>query len=383
MATGPAAQPSPGKATDGSAPIASPAKKETSFLFRSGALLWQAAALMLVPSLIALLVVIPLSQITKSAGIDAELLANHASFKLMSGLRGGREVTLLSSMKVKTVWLNIDAITIPAGVLTDERSGKVVTRDAVEFRFPKDGLITLSDDDGIVVQQIRLEGESAVDLVKEGQNFDIAITPSDRVRGQIVLGAHTKVYATNCELFDESGNPMAGLEPHLQQRFILNRKPGTVIVDSAKGVVFGMELAHPQDQFSGGISQFMQVSNLAFPLRADVDSAPVRSASVAFWGLDREPFSTKSVFVQVPGDDPLDVVSLSGKNGGLDIGVSGFVHSLKIGKSTGSEQEQLPNLLNWIYHDQKLGIIFGILVWVSGTVLASVKLADDLKKVTD
>lgn len=354
--------------------------REHSFVLLGLRALWQSLLLLLIPSAIALLVVIPLARITKSAEVDMHLVTHRVSFTLLKGWNSGLDVELLGEVPVKglTVWT--DSIEIVAAELIDDRSGAEIGAKTIQLSPHKDGWVRFkTDTGGLRVSNIRVTSGSVVELSKESQAFGLRISPKDRIQGEISLTGPVKLIAQDCDIVDDGGKPL-GLQDGLQQRFSLKVATNQMHIDSSKDVDFQMDLSGEEKDFAGALSEFLQVRDLAFPAGTGAAAVPIEEGSVTFRGVEKPALDLKSAFLKIPGDDVLSIVTIEAKSGALELTASGRIGSLKAGKVPEPDDEELPNLLDWLYHNQKLGVIIGILVWISGTVFGAVKLAGQIKK---
>jgi len=119
---------------------------------------------------------------------------------------------------------------------------------------------------------------------------------------------------------------------------------------------------------------------LSFPPGSEESPLPIMEGSVTFRDVEKSAVNLKSSFLAIPSHDMLDLVTIGAKSGALEVRASGRVQSVKAGGAPEPEDEELPTLLEWLYHNERLGIIIGILVWVSGTVLGALKLVEDMNK---
>jgi hypothetical protein len=148
--------------------------------------------------------------------------------------------------------------------------------------------------------------------------------------------------------------------------------------------VFRILLAPDEDKdLHGAFGNFLAIARLEFPPGEGSSPIPVTAGSIRFRDVDKKDLKVEKSFIVVSPSDTFDLVAITGVRGALDLTFSGTATSLKIGKAPDPEPEELPNLLEWIYHDQQLGLIAGALVWASGTVLASLNLWDALKKLRE
>jgi hypothetical protein len=189
------------------------------------------------------------------------------------------------------------------------------------------------------------------------------------------------VIANDCQIFDGEGRQLPGFEND-QQHLALTSAVDPVHFDSNGMVALELDTSVKDEEFLGAFSNFLRVRELVFPPGDGEAPLPIEEGSVVFRDIERPPIGLKSSFLVIPGDDVMEIATIGAKSGALDLTASGTVRSLKRGAVPEPDHEELPNLLDWLYHNQKLGIIIGILVWVSGTVLGAVKLVGELKKQT-
>lgn len=341
---------------------------------------------MLIPAALALFIVIPLGMRTKSAGVDVHIVTHRASFTLLSGWRSGQDVELLQSVAVKSVHIWIDSLEIPAQGVTQDRSKSAINARTILLRsrphsspwveFKTETEVPLTNYP--LVSHLQSTAGSTVEITAKDDKLYLKMTPRDRIQGEISLNGPASMIVNDFEVLGD-GKPLAGLEEEQQPSFHLTDAADPVRFESNQKVELQLDLTGKANLL-GAFSDFLRVKDLNFPLGNGETAIPIVDGSVAFRGIERTALDLKSSFLSIPGDNVMDIVTIGANSGALELTASGKVRSLKTGKVPGPDDEELPNLLDWLYHNQKLGIIFGVLAWISGTVFGAVKLVGELKK---
>jgi hypothetical protein len=357
-----------------------------SFLLSGVWAIWRSLLVMLLPATIALLIVVPLALLTKSAHVDIHVVTHRAAFTLLEGWQSGQDVELLHSAQVNGVRLWIDSLELsPKELIDEDRSGPAINTPRIQLRSRQDPhsnhwVEFKTKADTLLLSEIRLTTVSKVEIYKNADTVKLGMVPRDRVTGEISLNGPVSLIVNDYDIFDSEGRPLSGLEDD-QQHFGLTPAVDPVhFYSKEKRVDLELELSGKEENFLGTFSDFLLVRGLAFPPGEGETAVPIEEGSVGFRDIEKPPIDLKSSFLGIPGDDVMEIVTIGAKSGALDLTASGRVRSLKTGRVPRPDNEELPNLLDWLYHNQKLGIIIGILVWVSGTVLGAVKLLGELKK---
>jgi hypothetical protein len=361
------------------------------FLKFTARILWQSLLLLFVPAALALIVVVPLAFVTKSIRIEAEAVTSQVSFNLIEGSNGGQDVALLQSVRGSQISILTKSIEIPVRKLVDKDQGKsVLENDAVEFRTdPQNSTESCETEfaenqEPIYLQAVRLRPGSTVFLRRNDDELFIELTPKELVEARIALPeSDVSLTATNCLIVDKNGKALSGLTESPQHRFTLDA-PSQVEIASNDKTVFRILLAPAEDKdLQGAFGSYFPVDHLQFPPGTGPSAVPIAQGFVRFREIDKQDVKLDKSFVQLSSGDPFEVTSLNGNHNSLDMAFTGIASSVKIGKAPSSNPEELPDLLDWIYRNQKLGLIAGALVWASGTVLASLNLWDAMKKLRD
>jgi hypothetical protein len=351
-------------------------------------IVWRLFLFTLIPTTIALLVAICLSLITKSAEVETHLVTHSASFTLLSDWHSGQEIEFVRSLPVKRVRLWIDSVELSAGTIAADQ-GPVTKAQTVLLRshaIEKDPhthawVEFKTDHDAIVVSQIRLFAGAKVTISKVGQTLQLQVVPGtvmSRIQGNISLNGPTTMIVQDFEMTTDGKE--IGVAGGGQQRFRITDPIDPLRFETTERVDLQLDISGKDEEVLGAFSDFLRVRDLSFPFGSGDTAIPIEEGSVTFRGIDKPTLDLKSGFLTIPCDDNMDIVTIGAKSGMLDLTMSGRTRSLKTGKVPDPDNEELPNLLSWLYHNQQLGIIFGVLVWVSGTVFGAVKLASDLKK---
>jgi hypothetical protein len=358
-----------------------------SFLFAGLRALLQSLLVMALPATVALLIVVPLALSTKSAFVDVHVVAHRVSFTLLEGWHSGQDVELLHSIPVKRVRLSVDSLEIsPKELIDEERSGTAIDSQTIQFRPRQDAhsdywVEFKTKADSALVSEIRLTAGSQVEIYRQDDTLGLGILPKpkDRVSGDISLNGPASVIVNDCQIFDGEGRRISGFEND-QQHLALTSAVDPVHFNSEGKVDLELDVSVKEEEFLGAFSPFLRVRELVFPPGDRENPLPIDEGSVIFRDIQKAPIDLKSSFLEIPGDDVMEIATIGGKSGALDLRVFGTVRSLKTGAAPEPDNEELPSLLDWLYHNQRLGVIVGVLVWVSGTVLGAVKLVGELKK---
>jgi len=349
-------------------------------------ILWQSALLLLVPGLIGLVVVVPLALVTKSALVEVQVITNDVDFTLLAGSESGQEVNLLQSVRAQQVTVTANSVRVPVAELIEKDQNRTVLRGgSVEFRAERRTSVCEvefeADKGELSLQDVRSRAGSQVHLYRKDDEVRIDITPRELVEGRILLPDRVSLAATGCSVLNADGSAVPGLPESPQRRFILQPGASSVEIASPVKTTLRAQLSSNEDQeLPGAFSEFLRIADLTFSPGPYGTLIPVRQGVVRFRTLDKKDLEFENGFLNVPQQDTFDLVAMSGKAGALDLTLSGIASSLKVGKTPHPAPEELPDLLEWLYHQQQLGLIAGALVWISGTVLAAVNLLDKLKK---
>jgi len=357
----------------------------SSFLLSGMRALWQSFLLTLLPAAIALLVVVPLALLTKSANVDIHVVTHRASFTLLEGWQSGQDVELLHSAQVKRVHLWIDSLELsPKELIDEDRNGAAITTPRIQLRSRQDPhsnhWVEFEAKTGtLVLSEIRLTAISKVEIYKNAETVKLEMAPRDRVTGEISLNGPVSLNVNDYEIFDSEGRRLSGVEDD-QQHFEFTPAIDPIHFSSKERVDLQLEVSGKEENFLGMFSDFLLVRRLVFPPGSGETALPIEEGSVGFRDIQKPRIELKASFLEIPRDDVMEIVTIGAKSGALDVTASGRVRSLKTGMVPGPDNEELPNLLEWLYQNQKLGIIIGVLVWVSGTVLGAVRLVGELRK---
>jgi hypothetical protein len=360
------------------------------FLLLSVRALWQSFLLILIPASIALLIVIPLASVTKSAGVDVDVVTHRVGFTLLSSQWSGQEIELLHAVSVRRMRVWVDSLEILPKELIEERSGTAIRAGTVRFRgephskpwveFKAIASCPLCPR----VEEVRLTSGSHVELSKDGDTLTLGLgprlVPQGRIQGEISLNGPVDLVAQDCQVLDNKGGPLAGLEERQQQRFRLTPGLDPVTLDSSGPVKLELDVTGEEKDFVGTFSDLLDVKDVKFPPGNGESPVPIVNGSVVFRGVEKATLNLEASFLAIPSEDVLNLVTIGAKSGALEVSASGRVGSLKAGRVPDPEDEYLPSLLEWIYDNERLGIIIGILVWVSGTVFGALKLVEEMKK---
>jgi hypothetical protein len=360
-------------------------RKRSSFFFLPIRVLWQSLLLFLIPSTIAILIVVPLMLWTKSAHIEMWLVTSNITFSLVRGWQSGQDVEFLKSAPAREVKVWIDSIEVDAEELIEERrKAHVLREDRVSFRRrDEDSWVAFRSLDGeLTLASVYVGRGSKVALWRRSKKIGLVLEPNGQLEGKISFaGFKVSMYVYNYEIVRANGEPLLNLPPSPQQRFLLRTEPTSLVFSSSKKVKVEVDLARGDDKdFPGTFSEYLRVKAVRFLPGSGEAAVPIKEGWVRFRNLEKAQLDLQSDFVKIPEDDVLDLVTIRSKSGALELLLSGDVDSLRIGKAPEPEGEMLPSLLEWLYHHQKLGIIIGALVWLSGTILGAVNLLDALKR---
>jgi hypothetical protein len=358
--------------------------KEFPSLFTAVQLLWQAMLFLLVPSTIATLIVLPLVLSTKAVHVDFRVVIQHVQFTLLSGWRSGREIELIHSAPATQIRVIVASLSIPVERIVDERSGKQFNVRSITFHAREHGWVEMKQDGGnALLSGLNVTAGSHVEINKDGQMLDVRIEPSERVRGEITFAQPFTIIAQDCEIVDQDGRPMdAGAAGHVQQRLRAWPSGVPATLNASARLFLQLNLAGTINDFPGTFAAYLRVRDLAFPPGDAQGARPIERGSLRFQGLEKSPIDLAATFLVLRGDDELELLDVGGATRGVEIVGAGRLSTLRTGRSPDADYEELPSLLDWIYANHKLGVIVGVLAWISATVLAAVKIVDEMKKVT-
>lgn len=359
--------------------------RNRAFLFLGVRTLWQSLLLILFPIAVALLVIIPLAMLTKSASVDIHVLTHGASFVLLEGWHEGREIELLHSISAKRVRLSINSLEVPAKELMthDDRNKGVVKSQSVRLSSNNDPHSNpwaefRTEGDDLLVNQVRLPTGSKVEVAKEDDTVRIRMVPKGLLKGEISLNGPVTLIANDYQVVAQENKELSRFQD--QEKFQLTPTDSPLVFASKERVDLELHLNGREENLLGAFSDFLRVSGLNFPAGNGETAVPIAEGTVVFRNFQKPPIDLKSSFVAIPADDAVEIVTVSGRSGILDFSVSGNVGSLKTGRIPDPDHEELPNLLDWLYHNEQLGVVIGILAWISGTVIAAIKLLTEQKK---
>jgi hypothetical protein len=336
--------------------------------------IWVWTGILFVPIVVALTVLVPLALTTKSATVDMSAVTYRASFALLGQKNGSEQVELVRSLPAASVTLiGRGAVEIAPSRLEDARTGVPIRAETLKLSPHANGWVEFkADGDRILLSELLVEAASPVDLTREGTNLQIKVQPRERAQGKISLNGSSTLIVMDCDITDKDGKRLDAIEGQQQPRFRLG--PGTqpVLLNSSTPVDLRLEVDENDKDFKGSFGDNLSVNHLAFPPGSRSTTIPVQSATIGFRNLNRPNVVVQAGFVRLHPADVFEVIAIGSHSGALDLRVSGAVRSLNTGALPG--REELPTLLEWLYHDQTLAMVAGILLWVSGTVVAAIKL---------
>jgi hypothetical protein len=211
---------------------------------------------------------------------------------------------------------------------------------------------------------MQVQTGSRVDLSTGDGQLQIEIHPLERTQGKVSLNGSSLVTTMDCDITDENGKTIAGTQEQQQSRFRLTPSSRPVLLNSSKPLDLRVMLAENDQEFAGSFGDSLRVSHVAFPPGDRSTAIPIRSGSISFRKMNKASLTLQSGFLKFAPDDILDILAIGMESGALDLRGSGTVRSLTTGSAPGTEE--LPSVLEWLYRDQRLGMIIVIVLWIIG-----------------
>ena len=360
--------------------VAIPSKYEP--LLASARVLWQTGMFMLVPALVAMAIVVPLAFVTKSLPVDLELAAHSVAFTLTSPPDDPGPIEFLRSVSAKAVTLSTDSIDIFARQVVDAGSSSKLAAHFVRLRPRDRGWVKLmkGEHEPLLLSQLELTSGSHVQLSQAGQQLTLQLTPAERLRVEISAADRVVVVVVHdTEILDANNTSIVPADDSTQHilRVTLSQP---IVLSTTHPTELRAELASPDAASVGAWGNSFQVNHLSFPAGNREAAEAVRRADIAVIGAKVQPATDRVHYVTLAHDDVLEVAKIGSCSGVLCLTASGRLHSLLAGQTPRSQVQLLPSVLDWVYNNQQVGLLAGILIWVSGVVLAAVKLFADLTK---
>ena len=360
-------------------------RTSTFYFFLGLKVIGQTLWILLIPILIATILLGVLGFFTKSLSVDMHIVTNNIGFTILSAWRSGQDIALLKSLQTQKIRIWIDSIGLHAKQLLDERNQDLLLKDASVFFRAKDGgwIAFASKSHDLHLLSMYITNGSTVNLSRRREILALHLVPAPHGRAEATLnlpGPEIYVYSYNCEIVDENGEFVSGLAPGPQQRFILRPLKPSVTLVSTSEVEFEVDFPHGDNHSLLGVfSRYLQIKDVTFFPRGDEIPRAIERGSLSFHGHNKDPLDLGSLFVRIPAKNRLDLVSISTTTGYLDLVLSGQVNSLRAGRVPEPKNQVLPSWLEWIYQHNRLGIIIGLLVWLSGVIVAAISFRTSLE----
>ncbi len=336
---------------------------------------------MLGPAALAGAVIVPLAFVTKSLDVDLEVVANRVSFTLDSTADGSPQIELLRSARANAITLFIDSVEIAADQIVDESTGNPLPLHVLRLRPRNRGWVEFKSADApVLLNQFELSSGSAVQMTQEGSLLTVKVTPSERVHAEISATVPTLAVLQNCDILDADGTAVSALGDALQHRLRLSLS-GPIVLNTEHPVDIRAELGGPGATQLGAWAEFFRVTHVAFPAGEGAAAMPIREAAITVAGADTRASTSHIHFITIPPEDTLEIATVGSQSGAIAVTASGKLSSLVAGPTPHSQVQLLPSVLDWMYHHQQVGLIAGILIWISGMVLSSVRLLADVGRI--